>query len=259
MKNKKDIQNEVDERNVPINKVGIKNVKYPIIVEDMTNKSQKTIADLDIFVNLPHQHRGTHMSRFIEILHKYHKDNLINKLPEFLKEIKDRLNSESAFIDIKFPYFIDKIAPVSKISSIMSYDCYFNASYKNEYKLIIGIKIPITTLCPCSKEISDYGAHNQRSIVTVEFSYDEFIWMEEIIKIVENQASCEVYSLLKRPDEKYVTEKAYDNPKFVEDIVRDVTLKLKDEKRINWFRVQSENFESIHNHSAYACVEFTKD
>jgi GTP cyclohydrolase I len=258
MKNRKDIQNEFDERKVPINKVGIKDVKYPIIVEDKINKTQNTIADLNIYVNLPHQHRGTHMSRFIEVLNEFHKDNLINKLPEFLIEIKKRLKSESAFIEIKFPYFIDKIAPVSNIKSIMSYDCFFNASYQNSYELIIGIKVPITTLCPCSKEISDYGAHNQRSIVTVEFSYNEFIWMEEIIEIVENQASCEIYSLLKRPDEKYVTEKAYDNPKFVEDIVRDVTLKLKEDKRIKWFRVQSENFESIHNHSAYACVEFSK-
>ncbi len=259
MKDKKDIQNEIDERKIPINKVGIKNVKYPIVVDDKVNKTQQTIAELDIFVNLPHHHRGTHMSRFLEVLHKYYNDNLINKLPEFLMEIKERLNSESAFIEMKFPYFIDKIAPVSKISSIMSYDCFFKASYQNEYKLIIGIKVPITTLCPCSKEISDYGAHNQRSIVTVEFTYSEFIWMEDVIDIVESQASCEVYSLLKRSDEKFVTEKAYDNPKFVEDIVRDVTLKLKEEKRIDWFRVQSENFESIHNHSAYACVEFSKE
>ncbi len=254
MKNTIDIQNLNDTRKVTIDKVGVKGVKYPIIVEDRANETQHTIADLDIFVELPHQHRGTHMSRFIEVLNEYHQRNVISEIENFVQEIKKRLDADSAFVNINFPYFISKAAPVSGITSLMSYDCFFMASHQDDFEMKIGVKVPITTVCPCSKEISEYGAHNQRSIVTVIIKYSEYVWLEEIIDIVEAAASCEVYSLLKRSDEKYVTEKGYDNPKFVEDIVRDIVVELKKDQRILEYSVESENFESIHNHSAYASV-----
>jgi len=251
-----DIQSQTDLRNIAIEKVGVCKVKYPIIVEDRTNESQHTIAELDIFVELLHNHRGTHMSRFIEVLNFYHKETLINKLPFFLEDIKKELDADAAYITLKFPYFISKVAPVSKMKSLMSYDCIFEASLKEHFQLTIGVDVPVTTLCPCSKEISTYGAHNQRSIVTAKIRYNEFIWLEEIIEKIESSASCEIYSLLKRPDEKFVTEKAYNNPKFVEDIVRDLYLIFRNDPRISAFTVQSDNFESIHNHNAYAFVSY---
>ncbi len=255
MTNEIDLQSSNDTRKITIDKVGVKNIRYPIIVDDRTSKSQSTVAELDIFVELLHKHRGTHMSRFIEVLTHFHKENLIAKLPDFLMEVKQALQADSAYTSLRFPYFIEKHAPISEIPSLLAYDCFFEASYQEDYSLTIGVHVPITSLCPCSKEISDYGAHNQRSIVTVKVTIDDFIWIEEIIELVESCASCEIYSLLKRSDEKYVTEKAFNNPRFVEDIVREVTLRLKDDKRIRFFSVESENFESIHSHNAYACVK----
>ena len=255
MKDKIDVQSLNDKRNVAIDRVGVKNVRYPIVVEDRENKIQHTVANIDIFVDLPHHHRGTHMSRFIEVLNRFHKESFIDKLEDFMLDIKTSLDADSSYSIIRFPYFIKKKAPVSNIESLMSYNCYFEASMDEKFSLIIGAEVPVTTLCPCSKEVSDYGAHNQRSIVSVKIKADDFIWIEEIIDIVESCASCEIYSLLKRSDEKYVTEKAFDNPRFVEDIVREVTLKFKADKRIKGFSIESENFESIHNHNAYACVK----
>ena len=255
MKNKIDIQSLQDKRNVAIDRVGVRNVRYPIIVDDRKNKIQHTIASIDIFVDLPHHHRGTHMSRFIEILNRFHKETFISNLEKFAMEIKKALNADSSYAIIRFPYFIEKKAPITKISSLLSYNCYFEVSMTDRFDLIIGAEVPVTTLCPCSKEVSEYGAHNQRSLVTLKVKADEFIWLEELIEIVEQSASCEIYSLLKRIDEKYVTEKAYDNPRFVEDIVREITIKLQSDKRIKGFSVESENFESIHNHNAYACVK----
>ena len=249
-----DIQSQKDHRNIEICKVGVKNIKYPIIVEDRAQKFQNTIAEIDIFVDLHNEHRGTHMSRFLEVLNKYHKETLIDNLETFLKEIRTQLNSQSAFVNIKFPYFVEKEAPVSKIKSLIDYNCIFEASLTNEFSLKIGVVVPITTLCPCSKEISDFGAHNQRSYVTIKAIYNTFIWLEELIEIVEKNASCEIYSLLKRPDEKFVTEKAYNNPMFVEDIVRDITIILQSDNRIKWFSIESDNIESIHNHNAYALI-----
>lgn len=259
MKSKRDIQSLKDKRQVKIDKVGVKQIRYPIVVEDRQNKLQNTIANLDIYVELPHHHRGTHMSRFIEILNRFHKETIIGNLEEFMLEVKNELEADAAYAQIMFPYFINKKAPVSKISSYLAYDCFFEASYQQNFELKIGVKVPITTLCPCSKEISDYGAHNQRSLVTLKIAYDGFVWLEELIETVEDSASCEIYSLLKREDEKFVTEKAYQNPRFVEDIVREISVKLKKDKRIKYFKVESENYESIHNHSAYACVEWRRD
>ncbi|MFO7896583.1 MAG: GTP cyclohydrolase FolE2 [Candidatus Cloacimonadales bacterium] len=254
IKEKVDIQSLQDKRNVTIDRVGVKGVRYPIVVDDKRNKQQHTVADIDISVELLHQHRGTHMSRFIEVLNKFH-DNLIADLENFILEIKNSLDAERAYTKINFPYFVSKKAPVSRIESLLSYNCWFEASYSDRYHLKIGVEVPVTSLCPCSKEISDYGAHNQRSLVTVEVEYEGFVWLEDIIELVESAASCEIYPLLKRVDEKYVTEKAYENPGFVEDMVRDITTKLRSDQRITSFKVEAENFESIHNHSAYACVK----
>lgn len=249
-----DIQNQTDKRKITIDKVGVKGVRYPIVVEDKSKGIQHSVADLNIFVELPHTRRGTHMSRFIEILNHYHTEAFIGKLDAFLLELKTTLKAEAAYVDIRFPYFISKKAPVSRISSLLGYDCFFNASYTDSYKLWIGVAVPVTTLCPCSKEISDFGAHNQRSLISIKVSYTGFVWLEELIRLAEAHASCEIYPLLKRPDEKFVTEKAYQNPKFVEDIVREITLELQKDERITGFEVESENYESIHNHSAYALI-----
>ena len=250
-----DIQSQKDYRQVAIDKVGVKNIKYPIVVEDRRFKTQNTVALIDMFVDLPQEHRGTHMSRFLEVLNSYHKENLIDSLEALLGDVKRQLNSQKAYIRIRFPYFIEKVAPVSKITSLLDYECVFEACLTDVYEFKLGVTVPITTLCPCSKEISAYGAHNQRSYVTVTVLYNAFVWIEELVDIVEKVASSEIYPLLKRPDEKYVTERAFNNPAFVEDIVRDVTLVLRDDERIVWYRVESENMESIHNHGAYACVE----
>jgi len=249
-----DIQSQSDSRKIAIDKVGVKGLRYPIVVEDRANGVQHTVADLDIYVELPHHLRGTHMSRFIEILHHYHQEALIGNLESFLAELKSSLQAEAAYVDISFPYFITKKAPVSGIASVLSYDCVFSASLKEEFDLLIGVIVPVTSLCPCSKEISINGAHNQRSQITIKVRYHDFVWLEELIELAESAASCEIYSLLKRVDEKYVTEKAYNNPKFVEDIVRELTLKLDQDDRITGFFVESENAESIHLHNAYALI-----
>lgn len=249
-----DLQNQSDSRQIRIDKVGVKGIRYPITVEDRQNQIQHTVADLNIYVELSHDRRGTHMSRFIEVLNHYHQDLIVSQLDKFLQETKQHLHAEAAYVDINFPYFIQKRAPVSHITSLMSYDCFFSASYRDEYELWIGVKVPVTTLCPCSKEISERGAHNQRSEVTIRVQCSNFIWLEELIAIAEEAASCDIVPLLKRRDEKYVTEKAYDNPRFVEDIVREITQVLNRDERIKSFYVESDNFESIHNHNAYAMV-----
>ena len=250
-----DVQSGDDPRKISIDKVGVKGIRYPIIVEDRSQGIQHTIADLDIYVELPHNKRGPPMSRFIEILNHYHQDNLIDQLEVFLKEQKSLLKADAAYVNLSFPYFIKKHAPVSKISSLLSYDCTFNACYKDSLDLWIGVRVPVTTLCPCSKEISQYGAHNQRSEISIKARYAGFVWLEELIEIAEAAASSQIYPLLKRVDEKYVTEKAYENPKFVEDIVREITQILSADTRILAFEVESENFESIHNHNAYASIK----
>jgi GTP cyclohydrolase I len=249
-----DIQSTTDTRMVAIDKVGVKGLRYPIVVEDRANGIQHTVADLNIYVDLPHHMRGTHMSRFVEILHHYHQEALIGNLESFLIELKQSLKAEAAYIDIFFPYFLTKNAPVSGIPSVLAYDCVFSASLKDSFDLLIGVIVPVTSLCPCSKEISVAGAHNQRSKITIKVNYKEFVWLEELIELAEATASCEIYSILKRVDEKYVTEKAYDNPKFVEDIVREITLRLQSDPRITGFYVESENAESIHLHNAYAMI-----
>lgn len=249
-----DLQSQSDSRRISIDKVGVKGIRYPIVVEDRANKLQQTVADLNIYVELHHSRRGTHMSRFVEVLNRYHRDSIIGQLDKLLLEVKTLLKADAAYIDISFPYFIKKNAPVSKIASLMDYQCRFNASYKDDFQLWIGVCVPVTTLCPCSKEISAGGAHNQRSYVSISVRYSEFIWIEELIEFAENAASCPIWPLLKRRDEKYVTERAYANPKFVEDVVREITQKLQSDRRILEFEISSDNQESIHNHNAYALV-----
>ncbi|MBN2279706.1 MAG: GTP cyclohydrolase I FolE2 [Candidatus Marinimicrobia bacterium] len=252
----KDIQNQTDNRKVSINKVGVKDVKYPIIVLDKKNKAQHTIGTINMYVNLPHNFRGTHMSRFIEILNKYHNRLHIDTMSDILREMETRLTAEEAHMEMTFPYFIEKEAPVSHIKSLMEYECTYTGILKGaaeEY--IIKVKVPVTSVCPCSKEISEYGAHNQRSHVTIEVKMKNFIWFEDLIEIAENAASSPVYAILKRVDEKFVTEKGYDNPMFVEDIVRNIAVEMNKLESIEWYHIESENFESIHNHSAYACID----
>jgi GTP cyclohydrolase I len=258
----RDVQNQRDQRNIGIQKVGVKNIRYPIVVLDKKNGTQQTVASINMYVDLPRHFKGTHMSRFVEILNKYRGQINIKSFPTILAVMIQKLKAHSAHLEIEFPYFIEKKAPVTGARSLMEYTCRFSGSIpgdKNDMELFsIGIRVPVTTLCPCSKEISTQGAHSQRSIVNVNFRFRKFVWIEDIISMVEDSASSDVYALLKRPDEKYITEKAYDNPMFVEDIVREVAKKLQANPNITWFSVESENFESIHNHSAYAFVEKEK-
>ena len=257
-----DVQNMPDGREIEIDKVGVKNVKYPIIVLDRTNGHQNTIATIDMYVNLPHYYKGTHMSRFVEILHEY--KNMINmkNFPEILKEMKTRLDAEAAHMSVSFPYFIKKEAPVSRTPSYMEYQCGFRGSMDANgvmKEFIVTVSVPINTLCPCSKEISNQGAHNQRGITRVDVNTRRFFWIEDLINIVEKSASSDIYSILKREDEKYITEHAFDNPKFVEDVVRDIAEQLSQDTNVLWFAIEAENFESIHNHSAYAYLERDKE
>ncbi len=252
----KDVQREKDMRNLAIDRVGIKSLRYPITVLDKKNNKQHTIADVEMNVSLAADEKGTHMSRFIKILNEFRDKITMGNMVDVLKVIKERLEAEEAFMTIKFPYFLEKTAPKSGIKSLMDYDCSFIGACGKDYdEFILKVEVPITSLCPCSKEISDYGAHNQRSTLTIEVKYDDFIWLEELIEIAETSGSCELFSLLKRSDEKYVTERAYENPGFAEDIVREAAQNIMKLKNITWFKVQVENFESIHNHSAFAMIE----
>lgn len=251
-----DIQNQKDDRNIDIQKVGVKGIKYPIIVLDKSNGTQHVNASVNMYVDLPHHFKGTHMSRFIEILNDYRGQINIKTFQQILVEMREKLDAESAHMEIEFPYFIEKEAPVSGAKSLMEYQCgFFGESNGRRNDFLVGITVPVTTVCPCSKEISSVGAHNQRSIVKLKLKFKKFFWIEDIIKLVEESASSEVYSLLKRPDEKYVTEKAFGKPMFVEDVVRSVAEKLNKTNNIISYRVEAENIESIHNHSAYAYIE----
>ena len=255
----RDIQNEEDTREVPLQKVGVKNVKYPVQVLDKNKHTQNTTASVNLFVNLPHNFKGTHMSRFIEVFHKYHKDISMDKFLEMLEEIRIKLDSERALVRITCPYYIEKKAPVSESAGIMEYTCTYEGESCVDFgkKFFVSIKVPVATLCPCSKAISDYGAHNQRGLVKVKVLYKDFFWIEDIIDIIEKCASTPLYSVLKRQDEKYVTENAYENPRFVEDVVREVYLGLK-KQGFTWFTVEAETEESIHFHNAYAYAEYSE-
>ncbi|WP_183361490.1 GTP cyclohydrolase FolE2 [Geomonas limicola] len=253
-----DVQLTHDTRNIPISKVGVKDISYPIVVMDKNRSFQNTIARINMYVDLPHHFKGTHMSRFVEILNKYREDIALDKMETILASMKQKLGASNAHMELEFPYFVEKEAPVSKAKSLMEYSCTFSASLSDKFDFVLGIKVPVTSLCPCSRELSAYGAHNQRSIMTVQVRYNEFIWIEDLIELIEECGSSPVYSLLKREDEKFVTERAYENPRFVEDMVREATVRLLAMDNITWFSVEAENFESIHKHSAYAAIERSK-
>jgi len=254
-----DVQNTVDTRHIAIDKVGIKAIRHPVVVKDKSGGEQHTVAMFNMYVHLPQQFKGTHMSRFVEILNMNEHAISVESFETILREMVSRLEAESGHVEMTFPYFVNKAAPVSGVKSLLDYEVTFIGEINNgNFDITVKVLVPVTSLCPCSKKISDYGAHNQRSHVTVTALINDFIWIEDIIDLVEKQASCELYGLLKRPDEKFVTERAYDNPKFVEDMVRDVAAQLSKEKRIVAYTVESENFESIHNHSAYALIEHDK-
>jgi GTP cyclohydrolase I len=253
-----DVQKSPDTRRIAIDKVGVKDISYPIVVMDKHNKVQQTVARITMYVDLPHHFKGTHMSRFIEILDAYREKMALDKMETILRQMKEKLGASSAHLEIEFPYFIEKRAPVSGAKSLMEYTCHFSATLADTFDFVLGVKVPVTSLCPCSKELSAYGAHNQRSIMTVRVRYSEFLWIEDLIELVENCGSSPVWSLLKRQDEKYVTERAYENPRFVEDMVREATQRLDADANITWFAVEAENFESIHKHSAYAAIERDK-
>ena len=255
-----DVQNKPDTRHIAIDKVGIKDIRHPVRVKDRSEGEQHTIANFNMYVYLPHNFKGTHMSRFVEILNRHEREITVDSFKGMLIEMAGRLESEAGHIEMSFPFFVNKRAPVSGVRSLMDYQVSLIGEIKHgEPAMFIKVVVPVTSLCPCSKEIADRGAHNQRSHVTVSVRTREFVWIEEIIDLVEREASCQLYGLLKRPDEKFVTEHAYDNPKFVEDMVRDVASRLNEDERIGAYVVESENFESIHNHSAYALIERDKD
>ncbi len=251
-----DVQQRPDTRNLTIDKVGIKDIRHPIRVKDRSGWEQHTVANFNMYVELPHNFKGTHMSRFVEVLNNHEREISVQSFRLMLYEINKRLDSEKSHVEMNFPFFIEKKAPVSGVASLIDYAVTLVGEVKqNTPHVQIHVQVPVTSLCPCSKEISDYGAHNQRSHVTAKVQSTQFIWIEEVIDIVEEQASCELYGLLKRPDEKFVTEKAYDNPKFVEDLVRDIACRFNEDDRIEAYSVEAENFESIHNHSAYAQIK----
>jgi GTP cyclohydrolase I len=255
-----DVQGSADSRQLPIDKVGIKSIRHPVRVLDKSGGVQHTIATFNMYVGLPHNFKGTHMSRFVEILNAGEREFSVENFEATLREMVERLEAETGHVEMTFPYFINTAAPISGVQSLMDYEVTFTGEILpgNTYRQTLKVVVAATSLCPCSKKISERGAHNQRSHITITAETNDFVWIEEIVQMVEEQASCELYGLLKRPDEKYVTERAYDNPKFVEDIVRDVAAVMNAEARIDAYVVEAENFESIHNHSAYALIERDK-
>jgi GTP cyclohydrolase IB len=261
-----DVQNRSDTREIPIDRVGVCDLKYPIIVMDRENRHQSTTARLSMSVNLPREFKGTHMSRFIEILNAHRGEITMRTLPTILQELKDRLDAESAHIEVQFPYFLERSAPVSGARALMDYECVFTGEMNGGTSdFVLGVRIPVTSLCPCSKAISEYGAHNQRGYVTVEVrsrpsedAMPELVWIEELVEYAEGSASAPLYPLLKREDERHVTMQAYDNPAFVEDVVRDVAIRLQRDQRIIWFKIHALNQESIHNHNAFAQIEWSR-
>lgn len=256
----KDTQNERDDRRLPIDRVGIKNLRHPLRIRDRDQTAQHTVATVSLAVDLPHQFKGTHMSRFVEVLNAHGRELTVADIAALPRELQKRLHAEKAHAVFRFPWFRTKKAPVTGAEGLLDYGVVFEVDSTGEQlDFVVTVEVPVTTLCPCSKAISRHGAHNQRGLVTLSVRFREPVWIEELIEIVETSASCELYSLLKRPDEKHVTEAAYENPVFVEDLVRNVALKARAHPQIRWFRVEAENFESIHNHNAWALIESGED
>ncbi|MBX3095594.1 MAG: GTP cyclohydrolase I FolE2 [Fimbriimonadaceae bacterium] len=253
-----DIQKTQDTRNIPIDKVGVRGVKFPIEVLDRSQERQHTIGNFTLTVNLPKEFKGTHMSRFLEVLNVYGREINVHKLPDLLKALTERLTAKEAHIEVRFPFFVEKAAPVTKKTGMMEFECGFDATANGHFDLTMYVRVPVATLCPCSKEISQYGAHNQRGWVTTRVKTNDFVWLEDLIDMIESSASCALFPVLKRPDEKWVTETAYENPRFVEDMVREVALAFDGDSRIDAYEIEVENEESIHAHNAYAYLARTK-
>ena len=252
----KDTQNEPDDRQIAIDRVGVRALRYPMQIRDKARAVQHTIATAALTVDLPHHFKGTHMSRFVEVLNEFGPELHVDNIHTILRQLTARLDSESAHVDFEFPFFLAKPAPVTGAVGMMDYNARFAATLeKGVVDFVVTVIVPVTTLCPCSKAISVHGAHNQRGQVTFSIRFTRPVWIEDMIRLVEDSASSELYSLLKRPDEKAVTERAYENPVFVEDLVRNVAARADGVADITWYRIEAENFESIHNHNAYALVE----
>jgi GTP cyclohydrolase IB len=261
-----DVQNHPDVRKVALDHAGVSDLRYPIVVLDRENQVQHTVASISMSVGLPEEFKGTHMSRFIEVLNEHQGELTVRTMPTLLRDLRRRLHAETARVEVVFPYFIERAAPVSGAAALMDYECSFvGESVNGTDDFVLGVRVPVTSLCPCSKAISDYGAHNQRGHITIQTrgtrSIDgntAFVWIEELVAIAERAASAPVYPLLKRPDERHVTMQAFDHPVFVEDMVREVALSLKRDPRVEWFHVRAVNQESIHNHSAFAQLAWTR-
>ena len=251
-----DKQSERDDRDLRIDKVGVRGLRFPIQILDKARSSQNTIATIGMFVDLPKEFKGTHMSRFLEVLNAHGSVVHVNNITDILHAMQKKLHAATSHLEMEFPFFLEKRAPVSGMTSLMDYTARFDATASGkDIDFILTVKAKVTTLCPCSKAISAYGAHNQRGEVSVQIRSTQSIWIEDLIAIIEGSASSELYALLKRQDEKAVTERAYENPVFVEDLVRNVAVKLNAHPDITWYKVEAENHESIHNHNAYACIE----
>lgn len=250
-----DIQETKDDRNIPIDKVGVRGVKFPIAVLDRADERQHTIGNFTLTVDLPSHFKGTHMSRFLEVLNEHGKEISVDVLPVLLRSLRERLSAERAHIQVTFPFFMVKTAPVTGKKGMMEFTCGFDAECNGDFKVEMLVRVPVTTLCPCSKEISARGAHNQRGWVSVRAKTREHVWLEEVIETIEGAASCALFPVLKRPDEKWVTEHAYDNPRFVEDLVREVSLAFDHDGRFASYEIEVENEESIHAHNAYAFLK----
>ncbi|MDR2462654.1 MAG: GTP cyclohydrolase FolE2 [Verrucomicrobiales bacterium] len=251
-----DEQSTRDTRRLPIDKVGVKGLRHPVQIADKAHQRQNTVATIALTVDLPHHFKGTHMSRFVEVLNSHGRLIHVENIGKILRALQKKLNSRAAHLAMEFPFFLEKPAPATGAVGLVDYVARFDAAADGEHlDFRETVIVPVTTLCPCSKAISERGAHNQRGYVTLTVKFKKVVWIEDLIALIEESASCELYSLLKRPDEKLVTEKAYDNPVFVEDLVRNVALRCNRHPDITWYRVEAENMESIHNHSAYAMIE----
>lgn len=256
-----DVQNYSDLRGISVDQVGVWDIEYPVTVKDRASGSQNTVASVDMTVQLLPQFKGTHMSRMLEILNRVRGEITMANIPQILSSMRTSLESPQAVISLRFPYFIEKKAPVSGSLSLFPVTVLFSgfSDSTGGDSFILGVRVPVTTLCPCSKEISISGAHNQRSFVTIYITFNDFVWIEDIVDTIEKSASCEIYPLLKRGDEKAVTEKAFENPVFAEDVVRNVSERLSADANIRWFMVETLHLESIHTHNAYARIERFKD
>jgi GTP cyclohydrolase IB len=262
-----DVQALRDDREIALDRVGVAGLSHPIVVLDRASEKQRTIGTFSMSVSLPREQKGTHMSRFVEVLNDHHGEITMRTVPRILRDLRDRLSAESARVEVEFPYFLERTAPASGAKALMDYGCAFIGEVRDDADdFVLRVRVPVTSLCPCSKAISERGAHNQRGYITIsvrtrpsEDGEPQLVWIEELIQVAERSASAPVYPLLKRPDEKFVTEQAFDNPVFVEDMVRNVARHLQDDPRIAWFEVHAENHESIHNHAAFAQVAWWCD